>query len=477
MLFNSMAFMVFLPIVFIIYWLLPHKYRWILLLLSSYYFYMSWNAKYVILIFLTTGVSYVAALLLDGEKNSIKRKGILLASALFCLGILFFFKYFNFLSESVTSVLNHFAIPASPVMLKVMLPVGISFYTFQTLGYVIDVYRGNVKAERHFGIYATFISFFPQLVAGPIERTDNLLPQIKKRHIFNYESAVYGMKLMIWGYFKKMAIADNLAQYVDMVFSEPSAYHWLDLLIAVFFFTIQIYCDFSGYSDIAIGTARLFGIDLMTNFRSPYFSTSLQEFWSRWHISLSTWFRDYVYIPLGGNRCSKMRRSFNLLVTFLVSGLWHGANWTFLFWGGIHGGMQVIENLFTKWIDPMRERRIGKLFTGMLVFLFCSMAWIFFRAETLTDAFYIVGHIFSGMMNPLNNLTIALVISKINVLVISVMLSVLASYDFLNYKTDIIEKISRKSIIFQWIFYIAIGLMVVFCSRKGVPTEFVYFQF
>ena len=354
MLFNSMAFMVFLPIVFIIYWLLPHKYRWILLLLSSYYFYMSWNAKYVILIFLITGVSYVAALLLDGEKNSIKRKGILLASALFCLGILFFFKYFNFLSESVTSVLNYFAIPASPVMLKVMLPVGISFYTFQTLGYVIDVYRGNVKAERHFGIYATFISFFPQLVAGPIERTDNLLPQIKKRHIFNYESAVYGMKLMIWGYFKKMAIADNLAQYVDMVFSEPSAYHWLDLLIAVFFFTIQIYCDFSGYSDIAIGTARLFGIDLMTNFRSPYFSTSLQEFWSRWHISLSTWFRDYVYIPLGGNRCSKMRRSFNLLVTFLVSGLWHGANWTFLFWGGIHGGMQVIENLLTNWIDPMR---------------------------------------------------------------------------------------------------------------------------
>lgn len=477
MLFNSMAFMVFLPLVFIVYWLLPQKYKWILLLLASYYFYMSWNAKYVMLIFLTTGVSYETALLLDNEKSGTKRKGILFVSALFCLGILFFFKYFNFFSESVTSVLNYFAIPVSPVIIKVILPVGISFYTFQTLGYMIDVYRGNIKAERHFGIYATFISFFPQLVAGPIERTGNLLPQIKKEHVFDYEATVYGLKLMLWGYFKKLVIADNLAQYVDLVFGEPSAYHWFDMLIAVFFFTIQIYCDFSGYSDIAIGTAKLFGINLMTNFKSPYFSTSLREFWSRWHISLSTWFRDYVYIPLGGNRCSKVRQSFNLLVTFLVSGLWHGANWTFLVWGGMHGGMQVIENLLSKWIEPVRKRKLGRLIAGMLIFCFCSMAWIFFRAETLTDAFYIVGHIFRGIGDPSGDLAVSLIISKINLLIIFVMLLILTVYDFLNYKADIIEKISGKRTAFQWIFYIVIGLIVVFCSRKGVAAEFVYFQF
>lgn len=338
MLFNSLPFMVFLPIVFALYWLLPHKYRWILLLLSSYYFYMSWNAKYIILILFTTGVSYGAALLLEREKVSARRKAVLLLSAVCCLGMLFFFKYFNFFSESVASVLNRFAIPINPIALKIVLPVGISFYSFQTLSYVIDVYRGNVRAERHFGIYAAFISFFPQLVAGPIERTGNLLPQIKKKQVFCYDTAVYGLKRMLWGFFKKMVIADNLAQYVDMVFAEPSGFQRTDILIAVFFFTIQIYCDFSGYSDIAVGTAKLLGINLVSNFKSPYFSTSVREFWKRWHISLSTWFRDYVYIPLGGSRCGRARQILNLLITFTVSGLWHGANWTFLVWGGVARG-------------------------------------------------------------------------------------------------------------------------------------------
>lgn len=334
MLFNSFAFAIFLPIVFIFYWGFPHKYRWILMLVASYYFYMSWNPKYVVLILFTTIVSYVAARLIEKEESKRKKKFILVGTAILCLGVLFFFKYFNFVSESITRLLSIFAIQMNPITLKLLLPVGISFYTFQTLSYVIDVYRGDVPAEKHFGYYAVFISFFPQLVAGPIERTSNLLPQIKAKHEFNYDQATYGLKLMAWGYFKKIVIADTLSKYVSAVYDVPQNLTGFVLVLATLFFTLQIYCDFSGYSDIAIGTAKLLGINLMTNFKSPYFSQSIKEFWSRWHISLSTWFRDYIYIPLGGNRVGKIRHTMNLLITFLASGLWHGANWTFAVWGG-----------------------------------------------------------------------------------------------------------------------------------------------
>jgi len=295
---------------------------------------MSWNPKYIVLIFMTTVVSYITAIFIE-KSESINVKRIYLIIALFvCFGILFIFKYFNFVLNSVTGIFQCLRIPLHPVTLNLLLPVGISFYTFQTLSYVIDVYKGHVKAEHHFGHYATFISFFPQLVAGPIERTENLLPQIKREHIFEYEKATYGLKLMAWGYFKKLAVADVLAGYVDVIYNSPKEFTGFAFLIATFFFTIQIYCDFSGYSDIAVGTAKLLGIDLMANFKSPYFSSSIKEFWSRWHVSLSTWFRDYVYIPLGGNRKGLLRRNFNVLITFLVSGLWHGANWTFILWGG-----------------------------------------------------------------------------------------------------------------------------------------------
>lgn len=334
MLFNSFSFAIFLPIVFVVYWTVPHRVRWILLLIASYYFYMSWNVKYVILILFTTVVSYTASRLIEKNYSYIWNKIFLYAAIVSCIGVLFFFKYFNFFSESINRLFAHFAIHLHLIILKYLLPVGISFYTFQTLSYVIDVYKGKVKPEHNFGIYATFISFFPQLVAGPIERTENLLPQIKARHNFDSEQALFGAKLMLWGYFKKLVIADTLAQYVDLVFANLEAYHGFDLVIAIFFFTLQIYCDFSGYSDIAIGTADLFGIKLMTNFKSPYFSSSIKEFWNRWHISLSSWFKDYIYIPLGGNRCSKARCAMNVIITFLASGLWHGANWTFIIWGG-----------------------------------------------------------------------------------------------------------------------------------------------
>ena len=341
MLFNSLSYAIFLPLVFIIYWLLPNKYRWILLLIASYYFYMSWNAKYVFLIFITTFTSYLCAILT--EKNREHKKLILTITLIVCLGILFVFKYFNFFFESINYLLGN---KLHSISLNLLLPVGISFYTFQTLSYCIDVYRGDIKAEKHFGYYATFVSFFPQLVAGPIERPDNLLPQLRKEKEFDYNKAVYGLKLMTVGFFKKIVVADNLAYYVDMVYNDLSYYQGFALVLAAFFFTIQIYCDFSGYSDIAKGSAKLLNIDLMDNFKTPYFSTTIKEFWSRWHISLSSWFKDYVYIPLGGNRCSKLRHYFNLLATFLVSGLWHGANITFVIWGGIHGLLQILEDIF-----------------------------------------------------------------------------------------------------------------------------------
>lgn len=328
MLFNSMAYAIFLPLVFIIYWCIPSKYRWILLLGASYYFYMSWNPKYVVIIAFTTVVSYLCALALEKVSSQPLRKIIMFIALTLCLGVLFIFKYYNFTLNTIC----HF-ISFEPKYLDFLLPVGISFYTFQTLSYVIDVYRKEIKAEKHFGIYATFVSFFPQLVAGPIERSGNLLPQIKKKHVFDIEKARYGIWLIVWGVFKKVIVADNLAVFVDQVYGDVYSYSGFSLVLATLFFTFQIYCDFSGYSDIARGSANLFGIELMENFKSPYFSESVKDFWSRWHISLSSWFRDYLYIPMGGNRVGTIRNCFNVLVTFLVSGLWHGASWNFVIWG------------------------------------------------------------------------------------------------------------------------------------------------
>ena len=330
MLFNSMAYAIFLPLVFIIYWCIPSKYRWILLLGASYYFYMSWNPKYVVIIAFTTAVSYLCALALEKVSSQPLRKIIVFIALMLCLGVLFIFKYYNFTLKTI----SHF-ISFEPKYLDFLLPVGISFYTFQTLSYVIDVYRKEIKAEKHFGIYATFVSFFPQLVAGPIERSGNLLPQIKEKHVFDIEKARYGIWLIVWGVFKKVIVADNLAVFVDQVYGDVYSYSGFSLVLATLFFTFQIYCDFSGYSDIARGSANLFGIELMENFKSPYFSESVKDFWSRWHISLSSWFRDYLYIPMGGNRVGTIRNCFNVLVTFLVSGLWHGASWNFVIWGGV----------------------------------------------------------------------------------------------------------------------------------------------
>lgn len=484
MLFNSFHFGLFLPVVFVLYWCMPHQFRWGILLLSSYYFYMSWNIKYVFLILLTTVISYGTALFLERTKNRQTQKLLLALALITNIGILFFFKYFNFFFTNVVTLLEQLAIPVHPATLNLLLPVGISFYTFQTLSYVIDVYHGNITAEKHFGIYATFISFFPQLVAGPIERTENLLPQIKKQHVFDYEQAVYGLRLMVWGYYKKIAIADNLAIHVDKIYNDPVSFSGFALILATILFSIQIYCDFSGYSDIARGTAKLMGIDLIENFKAPYFSASIKEFWSRWHISLSTWFRDYVYIPLGGNRVEKWKHLRNLIVTFSLSGLWHGANWTFILWGGIHGIAQASEHA----TDLHWKFHFPWLLRVVWVFVFCSFAWIFFRAENLHDAIYIIVHSLDGIRSPFQYLKTGLINTGLiaqnwNVLCWKLtqyfvfLLLPLGTYDYFSLKSDVIKDIDSMPAVIRWLLYmVAIFLLLAFLPEIA-GGAFLYFQF
>ena len=459
-----------------------------MLLISSYFFYMYSVPGYGLLILGVTLVSYVSARLVEKQTEKKRRKRILTINVLICLLLLFFFKYFNFFDGVFDGVMHRVGIQSDFITLNIILPVGISFYTFQAMSYVVDVYRGDVEAERHFGKYATFVSFFPQLVAGPIERTKNLLPQIKAEHNFDYDQAMTGVKLMLWGYYKKLVVADMLSNYVKTVYDNPTDYKGFSLVLASVFFSIQIYCDFSGYSDIAIGTAKLFGINLMTNFKSPYLSESIREFWGRWHISLSTWFRDYVYIPLGGSRVGKIRHYMNLMITFLVSGLWHGANWTFVVWGGVHGIGQVIENLlFGKQKKEVQTEQKGvkifllRIVRIVLVYSFCVFAWIFFVAHSLSDALYVIRNSIIGITDPITYIRNGLADIKFAgsslFLLVGVILLIMVLYDVISYKEDFILMISKKKKIIQWVFYIIIGLMVVFFSEKGVSTEFIYFQF
>jgi len=477
MLFNSIAFAIFLPIVFALYWLIPHKFRWIVLLVASYYFYMSWNPKYVVLILSTTVVSYIAAVMIEKKREQISPKIFVFASTLFCLGVLFFFKYFNFFGETLAFAAGFFSLQIHPVTFKLLLPVGISFYTFQTMSYVFDVYTGKVKAERNFGIYATFISFFPQLVAGPIERTSNLMPQIKSKKEFDYDLAMYGARQILWGLFKKIAVADVIAKQVDSAYENLYICTPFDLCFAIFFFAIQIYCDFSGYSDIAIGTAKLFGINLMTNFKSPYFSTSIREFWSRWHISLSSWFKDYVYIPLGGNRCSKLRTNINVMITFLISGLWHGANWTFVFWGGMHGIAQVFENLISR-KNGKQKPIVLKIMRWLLVFVFCNLAWIFFRADSIGDALYVIRSAFGNSTNINSYLHSNIGFSKKSALNSLLTIMIVGIYDYLSLKNDLIQMAAVKNkFLVVAIEYVVLAFIVVAVYYGAGSNQFVYFQF
>ena len=439
---------------------------------------MSWNVKYVVLILFSTAVTYLGAILVSKTNNTKLKKTTLAMVLVTCLGILGVFKYFNFFVESFVQIINSFGLNINTFSLNLLLPVGISFYTFQTLSYFIDVYQKKCEFEKNFFKYATFVSFFPQLVAGPIERTTNLLPQITKEHKFNYKNSTYGLKLMAWGLFKKIVIADSLSIFVDKIYTNISSFRGLSLIIATIFFAIQIYCDFSGYSDIAIGVSHLFDIKLMKNFASPYFSSSIKEFWGRWHISLSTWFKDYVYIPLGGNRCSKLRNSINLLITFLVSGLWHGANWTFVIWGIIHGLGQIAENLLG--INTKKKNPLKIIFSTCLVLVFVICGWVFFRAETITDAIYVFKNCLVGISDPVAYVDHGLTdigLSDKNIFDIALPCLLLLLYDFFSLKFDVIEKISNLRLVPRWSIYILFVIFILCMLPNNSGGEFIYFQF
>jgi len=403
MLFNSFDFLVFYPIVALLFFSTPQRFRWVLLLIASYYFYMSWEPAYALLIITSTVIDYLASHKIQLSKSQTKRNIWLIISLLTNFGLLFSFKYYNFFSESISWISVLFPFPVSLPKVNWLLPVGISFYTFQTVSYTIEVYRGKQKAENHFGYFALYVSFFPQLVAGPIERPANLLPQFRHEYSFEYERVTNALKLMTWGMFKKVVVADRLAFFVDPVYNDPTSFSGPILCLATFFFAIQIYCDFSGYSDIAIGAAGVLGIKLMQNFDSPYLATSVVDFWRSWHISLSTWFRDYLYIPLGGNKVSAKRWQINIFIVFLISGLWHGANWTFVIWGAIHGLFFVIHNItksvrlfFVSLAQLDRFPKFHRAFQVLFTFIIVCFAWIFFRSNSLSDAIYIINNLSTG---------------------------------------------------------------------------------
>lgn len=471
MLFNSLEFLLFFPIVCTIYFLLGGlKWRNMFLLVASYYFYMNWKPVYAILIFTSTVLTFGCGILVEKYTDvPKKKKSFLVTSLAINFAILFLFKYFNFVGNSITVLLSSLGIGWQVPNLDVLLPVGISFYTFQAVGYSIDVYRGTIKAERNFFTYALFVSFFPQLVAGPIERAKNLLPQFYEEHVFSYNNVVEGFKQMLWGFFMKLCVADVLAEYVNAVYNNVPYHNGTSFIIATIFFTFQIYCDFGGYSNIAIGAARVMGFRLMENFNRPYLSINIKEFWKRWHISLSSWFMDYVYIPLGGNRVTYPRHLFNLAITFLVSGVWHGANWTFVLWGLVHAMYQIFLNIFDKYIyKPRYDVWWSRLFSTSACFIAVAFAWIFFRANNVGDAYYVFGQIFTNHGAPFFN--------KFIFLTGGMGLIILIFKDLKDQLRWNLHFLHSKNVIIRYISVaVLISYIILFASFNS--GQFIYFQF
>ena len=485
MTFNSWEFLIFYPVVALLYFVLPKKLVWPMLLVASYYFYMCYQPDLVFLIVGTTLISWIASHIITRSTNQKIRKIWLAVTLTVCLGVLFFYKYFNFLAGSVVGIIEMFGGTPSPVALNLILPVGISFYTFQTLSYVIDVYRGDVQPEKNFFFYALFVSFFPQLVAGPIERPDNLIPQLRERHAWNNDNAVKGAKHMIVGFFKKIIVADGISIYVDAVYNNTENASAFAIIIATMLFAVQIYCDFSGYTDIAIGCARIMGIRLMQNFNHPYMATSIKEFWSRWHISLSSWFKDYLYFPLGGSRCALPRALMNLMIVFLVSGLWHGAAWTYVIWGGIHGIYQIIGRLTVKKRNALLAKRGLSENTPVIawirrfnVFLLVCFAWMFFRANSTADAFYLVGRLFTGWNIGLGGALAAMELTPVAILTVLasiltlIIIDRLLTYDDAPDGSGMLVQ-NGAFLYYVWMILFFWGLLL----SKNLTSTFIYFQF
>lgn len=482
MLFNSLHFFIFFPIIVALYFTLSHKYRWILLLLGSYYFYMSWKAEYIILIVISTLVDYFSAIEIS-KSDTLKRKKIFLSlSLLVNLGLLFSFKYLNFFSDSLRLILQNFSIQLNPLTTKLLLPVGISFYTFQTISYTIDVYRGRVKPEKHLGIFAVYVSFFPQLVAGPIERAKNLIPQFYEKHQFKYKRVIDGLKLMLWGFFKKMVIADGLAVVVDIVYNNPSQYTGTPLILATIFFSFQLYCDFSGYVDIARGSAQVLGFKLMDNFRRPYSSKNISEFWRRWHISLSSWFQDYVFNPLymklsklkSLSKLTQKRRHFvafiiSLLIGESILGLWHGANWTFILFGLYYG---ILISLY--YIMRKHWNKIPLFLQIITTFVLVNIGWVFFRANNVSDIIYILTHLFTNLTWSIPDMRISL--GWLRFIYLSGMILFLEFVHIIQAHKGMRQFLDDKPQFLRWTIYLIILLLLLLFGVYE-KVQFIYFQF
>ena len=498
MLFNSVDFLVFFPAVCLIYFIIPHKVRYIFLLICSYYFYMCWNPEYALLILTSTVITYLSGLLIasaekiqDENARTRRKKWYVALSFISNLAILFFFKYYGFAAATAERLLAALGMEISVPAFDVILPVGISFYTFQALSYTMDVYRKEIYAERNFLKYALFVSFFPQLVAGPIERSKNLLVQISEKHSFDWDRVRDGLLLMLYGYFQKVVLAEYLGGVVDRVYNDWSACTGFQLTVATVCFAFQIYCDFGSYSNIAIGAAKVMGFRLMENFNTPYFARSIAEFWRRWHISLSTWFRDYLNIPLGGNRRGKLRKQFNLMVVFTVSGLWHGANWHFVIWGALNGAYQVIG----EWLKPVKEKLVQlfhvdvnedshKLLQMFFTFLLINISWIFFRAKSFMQGVNILlrclgfqggaWYTYGTNMNVLG-----LTAQTLTVLVVSLLIFLLT--DIFRYHGVVVRQwILRQGVWLRWLLIYAAVFGILVFGQYGPEfdvSQFIYFQF
>lgn len=447
--FTSLAFAMFLPIVFLIYWAVPNKYRVFFLLLVSYGFYMTFSVGYVLLLFVMSLLAYFVGM--HCSKKS------LIAGVMIQVGVLAFFKYAGLLPGLSDSL---------------VVPVGISFYLFKSISYMADVYRGKLQPEKRPALFFLYLAFFPDVVSGPINRAEVLIPQLEEEKVFSYDRGVYGMRLILLGLFKKLLIADTLSRYVNVVFETPGAFMGISYFVAAIFYTIEIYCDFSGYSDMAVGIARLFGICSMENFKSPYLSANIREFWERWHISLSGWLRDYVYIPLGGSRKGKLRTYCNLMITFLISGIWHGANLTFLVWGALHGIYQVIYRFYKKHCKWEMPKILGVILTFALV----SMAWIFFRADSVYDAFYMIRYMGYNLSPLLAYHKMGMIRQDFYLIIGSV--AFLFLVDVLSLKMDVIKAVDRLKAPIRWAGYLLLAVLILaFHLHNGTSQQFIYFQF
>ncbi len=474
MIFNSINYLMFFPIVVLMFYLVPRKIRYIWLVFSSYFFYMCIHPKYAILLFFSTLLTYLTGLILE---KATRKKRFLIACIVANLGLLFFFKYFQWIFEQANQLFGR----NDSLPFQIILPIGISFYTFQTIGYVIDVYRGDKKAEKNFLKYALFVSFFPLILAGPIERSRKLLVQVEKMHEskrIDFETIRSGLCLMLWGFFIKLVIADRAIIYVNYSFDHYSELGFRNLAVGAILFALQIYCDFHGYTTIARGSALVLGFDLMDNFKQPYFANSIREFWKRWHISLTSWFTDYLYIPLGGNRKGYVRQLVNILIVFIVSGLWHGASWHFVAWGILHGIFQIVSNLTIKsGLIKKSESRITHFLGIVLTFIMVDFAWIFFRANGLKDA---VGYIVN-MVSDFQSSASQEILGESNWFILLIAVIVLLVVDYLHEKNiKIRDYVFKQKIVLRWSIYIVAIWFIILFGVYGVAydtSQFIYFQF